>query len=74
MKYGLMKTMMMTTKIGSRIRIITSSESCCGTITQGWTGVVKRIVPYSNRDRILVLGDDTLVWESQTEKVCKSGT
>lgn len=58
-------------RTGSKVQIMNKSESCCGTITQGWTGVVREYLEDSHGKIIVVLEDGTLAWAEDLKVIVK---
>ena len=60
-----------TVQAGSKIRIKGKSDSCCGTVTQGWKGTVREYLEDSHGDIIVILEDGTLAWIKDIEVIKK---
>lgn len=57
--------------VHDKIIITRTPDSCCGVIAQGWRADIREILQTLDGRKVLVLDDDTLVWEEHTEKVKK---
>ena len=57
-----MSTHCPTIKRGAEVRVCGKTDSCCGTITQGWKGTVREYLEDSHGKIIVILEDGTLAW------------
>ena len=66
-----MSTYCHTLQVGSKVRVRTTTDSCCGTMTQGWTGIVREYLEDSHGEIIVILEDGTLAWVKDLEIIIK---